>query len=374
MVTMPDEMKEPLVATAEIDAPKSHPSVTNKGFTLRTPVIVRSPNWLGDCIMAMPAVRNLKTLLGPEPLTVAAPAKIAAIWRTCPFVDQVIPLEKPRSFIKSSAQLRQGKYGAAVLLPNSLRTALEATLSLIPQIIGYPGHARAWLLTNVVEKSAFSFQRQHLQYAYIDLISALGGSDDDTFPALTVPKLAPAADDAKPQLSLCPGAEYGPAKRWPAAYYAEVARKFINEHNAHVVLLGAAKDKECAAEITALCPGVENKVGQTSLDDFITELIRSRLVLCNDSGSMHLASALGVPTVAIFGSTEPRRTSPLGPRTDVLREHVPCSPCFLRECPLDFRCMTELPPEKVLPVCLSRWAGLTSVTLDSVKISRTYLT
>lgn len=355
---MAAEIKEQVVAATETDAPKAIPSVTTRGFTLRTPVVVRSPNWLGDCVMAMPAVRNLKKVLGSEPLTVAAPAKIAAIWRTCPFVDQVIALEKPRSFLRSSSQLRAGKFGSAVLLPNSLRTAAEATLALIPQIIGYPGHARAWLLTNVVEKSAFNFQRQHLQYAYIDLISAIGGDDADSFPELRVPALdASPAADGRPQLSLCPGAEYGPAKRWPAPFYAEVAKRFIAEHNARVVLLGAPKDQLAAAMITALCPEVEDKTGKTSLDEFIAELTRSKLVLCNDSGSMHLASALGVPTVAIFGSTEPRRTAPLGPRTAILREHVPCSPCFLRECPLDFRCMTALPPETVIPVCEARWQG-----------------
>lgn len=357
MVTMVEEMKEQLAAAA---IPKAAPNPAGKDFVLRSPVVVRSPNWLGDCIMAMPAVRNLKTLLGTQPLTIAAPAKIASVWRTCPFVDDVIALEQPRSFLRSSAQLRAKKFGAAILLPNSLRTAAEATLALIPQIIGYPGHARAWLLTTVVKKSSFLFSRQHLQYAYIDLMSAIGAPDDATFPTLRSPEDTATAPDAKPQLSLCPGAEYGPAKRWPTAYYAEIARKFLHEHNAHVVLLGAAKDQACAAEITTLCPGVENKVGQTSLDDFILELSRSRLVLCNDSGSMHLASALGVPTVALFGSTEPRRTAPLGPRTDILREHVACSPCFLRECPLDFRCMTALTPEKVLTTCLNRFSPSTA--------------
>lgn len=353
MLQMVNEMKEQLAA-----AGLPNPEITHTmgaGFALKTPVVVRSPNWLGDCIIAMPGVRNLKALLGSQPLTVAAPAKIAAIWRACPFVDEVIPLEKPRSFVRSSGQLREKKFGAAILLPNSLRTAAEATLGLIPQIIGYPGHARAWLLTNVVHKSAFNFARQHQKYAYVDLMSALGASEDASFPELRLPEGITKPVSDRPQLSLCPGAEYGPAKRWPAAYYAEIAKTFITQHNAKVVLLGAAKDRECADAIATICSGVENKVGQTTLEEFMGELAASRLVVCNDSGSMHLASALGVPTVAIFGSTEPRRTSPLGPCTDVLREHVACSPCFLRECPLDFRCMHALPPEKVLPVCLQRW-------------------
>lgn len=351
---MVNEMKEQLQAPGLPETAVSHSMGVD--FILRKPVVVRSPNWLGDCIMAIPAVRNLKAMLGNEPLTVAAPAKIAAIWRACPFVDEVIGLEKPKSFITSSAQLREKKFGCAILLPNSLRTAAEATLAAIPQIIGYPGHARAWLLTNVVHKSAFSFSRQHLKYEYVDLISALGAGDDASFPELRLPEGITKSITGQPQLSLCPGAEYGPAKRWPAAYYAELAKTFLTQHNAKVVLLGAAKDRECAEAIATLCKGVENKTGQTTLEEFMGELAASRLVVCNDSGSMHLSSALGVPTVAIFGSTEPRRTSPLGPRTDVLREHVSCSPCFLRECPLDFRCMQALPPEKVLAACLKRWA------------------
>jgi heptosyltransferase II len=331
--------------------------VAASDFSLRTPVVVRSPNWLGDCVMAMPAVRNLKTFLGEKPLTVAAPAKIADLWRTCPFVDEVLTLEKPRSLWHASKQLREKKFESAVLLPNSLRAALEATFAAIPQIIGYPGHARAWLLTQLVTPAPFCYVRQHQHYYYSNLMEAIGATEQAGFPELRLPKTFEpvSVPTAKPQLTLCPGAEYGPAKRWPAPHYAALAKEFVEKRNARVVLLGAPKDIECGLLIKQLCPRVENRVGQTTLEQFMAELAHSRLVVCNDSGSMHLASALGVPTVAIFGSTEPRRTGPLGPRTTVLREHVLCSPCFRRECPFDFSCMLELTVEKVLPACLERW-------------------
>lgn len=351
---MVQEVKIPLPDKAVSTTPASTPAC---GLVLRKPVVVRSANWLGDCIIAMPAVRNLKTFLGDEPLTIAAPAKIAAVWRACPFVDEVIALENPRSFFSTASQLRKKKFASAILLPNSLRTALESTLAAIPQIIGYPGDARAWLLTAVVKRATFAFSRQHQKYSYIDLMAALGAPDTDTFPELRHPEPAPQTTDSRPQLSLCPGAEYGPAKRWPDSHFIALAKEFIERYNARVVLLGAAKDRDCAAEIAAACPSAENKAGRTSLEEFMSELTRSKLVVCNDSGSMHLSSALGVPTVAIFGSTEPRRTGPLGPRTAVVREHVLCSPCFLRECPLDFSCMHSLTVEKVLPVCLQQWTA-----------------
>jgi heptosyltransferase-2 len=212
----------------------------------------------------------------------------------------------------------------------------------------------------MVKKATFAYSRQHQKYSYIDLMAALGAPDSDAFPELRRmdidSKTTSPSADGRPQLSLCPGAEYGPAKRWPASYFSKIANEFIKLHNARVVILGAAKDRDCAAAVAADCLKAENKTGQTSLEEFMTELTRSRLVLCNDSGSMHLASALGVPTVALFGSTEPRRTGPLGPRTVVMREHVSCSPCFLRECPLDFSCMRSLTVEKVLAVCSQQWA------------------
>ncbi len=308
---------------------------------------MRSPNWLGDAVMALPAVRNLKMMVGLDPLTVAAPEKLAALWQACPFVDRVIALTQPRSLRASAGQLRAGKFGAAVLLPNSLRAAGEVFLAGIPQRIGYARGGRHLLLTKPVPVPPRQPARLHQRLYYLDLVTALGGPADDSLPALKR-EPAPPATDPRPIVAVCPGAEYGPAKRWPVENFLAVAKHFQTRHNARIILLGAAGDVAIAEEFAKHLPEAENRVGQTTLAEFMTALASARLTLCNDSGAMHVASALDVPTVAIFGSTEPLLTGPMGPRTRVLRHHVPCSPCFLRECPIDFACMKSITPEMAI--------------------------
>jgi heptosyltransferase-2 len=320
--------------------------VTEAAFRPEGPLVVRSPNWLGDAIMALPAVRNLKTLVMTDPLTVAAPEKLAPLWQACPFVDQVIVLPQPRNIRAVAAQLREGKFGTAILLPNSLRAALEVFLARIPHRIGFARGGRGLLLTRTVPVPPRDPVRLHQKFYYLDLATACGAPTDESFPSLRKSSSLP---QALPwQVAICPGAEYGPAKRWPIENYVAVAKHLAEKQNAKIVIFGAAADEALAGELAALVPGAENRAGKTTLAEFMTALEESRLVICNDSGAMHLASALGVPTVAIFGSTEPELTGPMGSRTAVLRHHVPCSPCFLRECPIDFACMRSITPEMVI--------------------------
>jgi heptosyltransferase-2 len=297
--------------------------------------------------MALAAVRNIKTMLVGQPLTVAAPDKLVALWQACPFVDRVLPLADPKDLWETARQLRRGEFSSAVLFTNSFRTAAEAVLAGIPQRIGYARNSRRLLLTHPFAAPARNPIRLHQRYYYLDLITLLGGPGDDSVPALRTLAVAPASP-TRPLLAICPGAEYGPAKRWPMESFLAVARHFHARHNMRIVLLGAAADVPLAQDFSAQLPQAENRVGQTSLEEFMATLAGARLVLCNDSGAMHVASVIGVPTVAIFGSTEPQITGPLGPRTRVLRHHVPCSPCFLRECPIDFACMHSITPEMVI--------------------------
>ena len=316
-------------------------------FHLNGPVVVRSPNWLGDAVMALPAVRNLKTMLGESPLTVAAPEKLAALWQACPFVDQVIALPKPKNLRITASQLRAGKFASAVLLPNSLRTAAEAWLARIPQRAGYVRGGRGFLLTQPVPVPPRNPIRLHQRFYYLDLVTALGAPDDPSLPKLRdIPQSKSSAEPMT--VAICPGAEYGPAKRWPVENFIAVAKHFIAKHRVKIVLLGAAGDSLIAEAFAKELPEVENRVGKTSLAEFMSALASAQLVLCNDSGAMHVASALDVPTVAIFGSTEPLLTGPMGPHTQVLRHHVPCSPCFLRECPIDFACMKSITPDMAI--------------------------
>ncbi len=321
--------------------------IPTPAFHVTGPLVVRSPNWLGDAVMALPAVRSLKAARGPEPLVVAAPEKLAALWQACPFVDRVIALADPKNLRATVAQLREGKFASALLLPNSLRSAAEAFLARIPQRTGYVRGGRGFLLTQPVPVPPQNPLRLHRRFYYLDLVAALNLPVDDQMPAL---RTGPAPDPGGPFLAVCPGAEYGPAKRWPVANFAAVARDFAERRKLRIVLFGAPGDAPVAAEFAALVPEAENRVGRTSLAEFMAALAAAKLVLCNDSGAMHLASVLGAPTVAVFGSTEPQLTGPLGPRHAVVRHHVPCSPCFLRECPIDFACMTSVTPERVIAV------------------------
>ena len=309
--------------------------------------MVRSPNWLGDEVMALPAVRNLKTMLGNDPLVVAAPEKLAALWRKCPFVDQVIALEKPKNLQATALQLRAGKFGSAVLLPNSLRSAAEAWLAGIPQRFGYARGGRGLLLTHTIPAPARNPVRLHQHFYYLDLVTALGGPSDASLPQLRKGAVIVTGWRGL-VLAICPGAEYGPAKRWPVGNFVAVARHFIATRKAKIVLLGAAADMPIAEAFARQLPEAENRVGKTSLDEFMAALVSAQLVLCNDSGAMHVASALGVPTLAVFGSTEPQLTGPMGAGSRVLRHHVPCSPCFLRECPIDFACMKSITPDTAI--------------------------
>jgi heptosyltransferase-2 len=319
--------------------------VTESAFRLNGPLVVRSPNWLGDAVMALPAVRNLKTMLVNDPLTVAAPEKIVALWEVCPFVDRVISLKQPRKVFETARQLRAEKFGSAVLLPNSLRSAAEAQLARIPQRVGYARGGRGLLLTHAIPVPSRNPVRLHQRYYYLDLVTALGGPSDDSLPKLRQEASASKGDFT---VALCPGAEYGPAKRWPADNFLAVAKHFVEKRRAKIILLGAAGDAATSEEIAKQLPEAENRAGKTTLAEFMAVLASANLVVCNDSGAMHVASALGAPTVAIFGSTEPLLTGPMGTQTTVLRHHVPCSPCFLRECPIDFACMKKITPDMAI--------------------------
>jgi heptosyltransferase-2 len=334
-------------------------------LNLAGPLVVRSPNWLGDAVMALPAVRNLKTFLGAEPLAVATPEKLAALWRACPFVDRVIALPNPKNIGAVARQLREGNFAATVLLPNSLRAALEAWRAGIPHRIGYARGGRGLFLTRTVPVPKRDPVRLHQKYYYLDLAVAVGAPADESLPELRRAVTEQKEANEKSNLpvpilptagAICPGAEYGAAKRWPLESFVAVGQALAGR-GLPLVILGAKGDAALAAQLAEKLPGARNRAGETTLEEFMAELAGARLVISNDSGAMHLASALGVPTLAIFGSTEPALTGPLGTRTEILRHHVPCSPCFLRDCPLDFACMTSITPERVLAAAESLLGG-----------------
>jgi heptosyltransferase-2 len=304
-------------------------------------LLVRSSNWLGDAVMSIPAVEACKRGRPDLHLTVLCPAKLAALWRRVPAVDEVLeirPGESPRQI----ARRVDTSFDAAILFPNSLRSALEARALGIRHIVGYPGHQRRWLLKHMPRFSPDSVGHHARRYLrLVEFCGASLGPDDAVF------RRRQGTTGNRPRIGVCPGAEYGPAKRWPAERFAAAMTELQATTPADWVLFGVAGDAPAGEEIVQRCAfPVANRIGRTTLDELMDELAACDALLTNDTGTMHLAAFLGVPTVAIFGSTEPALTSPLGDFHQVLRHKVDCSPCFRRECPIDFRCMTRIEPQE----------------------------
>ncbi len=304
-------------------------------------ILIRSSNWLGDSVISMPAVRAIKRGRPDAQVTVLAPEKIAAVWRLLPEVDEVISLGEKSLWSAVASLRRAAPFDVGIVFPNSLRVALELWLARVPRRVGYAGHRRRWLLNQVVRPVQRHGPPPHQVEHYLDLARSLGVEAEAGEIALVPPPGLVAEND---RIGLCPGAEYGPAKRWLPERFAAVA----NAVGGQWVLFGTARDAEVGAQVEqALGNGCLNLIGQTTLEQLIEELRKCRLLLSNDTGTMHLATLLGVPVVAVFGSTEPSLTGPLGSRNRLVRHQVECSPCFLRECPLDFRCMKAVGAEEV---------------------------
>ena len=319
-------------------------------------ILIRSPNWLGDSIISMPAVRAIKAGRPDAHITIAALSKVAPVWEMIPEIDQIVPLTTS-SLLDAIRRIReQPPFDVAILFPNSFRSALEVWLAGIPRRVGYRGHYRRRLLNQVISERFSPRPVQHQVEHYLHLARELGGP---VHPPARSPSPRIERNGSPVKIGLCPGAEYGPAKRWLPERFAEAAAAVSAAQPVQWILFGTSADKERSILIERAI-GVEciNRIGKTTLPQLIAELRECRLLLTNDTGTMHLATLLDVPVIALFGSTEPRLTGPLGSGHHVIRHQVECSPCFLRECPIDFRCMkaitTEEVSEAILDVVLER--------------------
>ncbi|MCE9519025.1 MAG: lipopolysaccharide heptosyltransferase II, partial [Verrucomicrobia bacterium] len=311
-------------------------------------LLVRSPNWLGDACMALPAVRALKKGRSDLKLTVLTPAKLGDLWKMIPEVDGVILKDAKEGTGSVARKIRAAAaFDAAILFTNSVRSALEIWRAGVPRIVGYRGKLRSWLVNQFIREPSGDQPPLHHARRYLRIAECCGAKTDDPLLFATPAPL----NSASIQIGICAGAEYGPAKRWPLERFAEVATRLSAQMpEIEWVLVGAPGEKEMGVKLSALLARARhvNLVGKTSLTELIAGLQRCRLLLTNDTGTMHLAAALGVPTVSIFGSTEPILTGPLGGNHRVVRHHVPCSPCFARECPLGhYECMTGVSVERV---------------------------
>jgi lipopolysaccharide heptosyltransferase II len=310
--------------------------------------VIRSPNWLGDAVMSLRAARAFKLGRPDARLAILTPAKLAAFWNSVTEVDEIISFAPGESVFSIASKLR-GRFEAAILFPNSFRSAAEAWLARIPRRVGFRGHFRSMLLTQIIDepKKKAAARPKHHAERYWHIARSCGAAEPP-----------PAGNGQSLQTDLvvgvCPGAEYGPAKRWPVERFRKTMELVSKEIACSWVILGMENDRSLAAEILQGFNGnVEDLTGKTSLEELIERLRSMRVLLTNDTGTMHLADCLGIPLVAVFGSTEPRLTGPRSPTSTVLRRQVECSPCFLRECPLDFRCMHAVAPEEAAQAILA---------------------
>jgi heptosyltransferase II len=343
-------------------------------------LLIRGTNWVGDSILSLPALKQARLEFPQARITLLVLPWVAGIYEGCSAVDEIWLYDRQgvhqglTGKLRLVRALRQRRFDAALLFQNAFEAAALTRLAGIPVRAGYARDGRGWLLSHRVTVDP-CVSTLHQTYYYLDLLEQwLGRARTaqglkpkppsqlaaEAMPDITLavsPERKDAArtrlqsagvDLSRPVAGVNPGAFYGTAKRWMSERYAAVLDRLIDERNASVVIFGSPKEVAIAEAIQS---GMRNRLavlsGQTQLSELIAMIACCDLFLTNDSGPMHLAAALRVPTLAIFGSTDEIATGPMSPAAVVLNKRVECSPCLLRECPIDHRCMSRITVEEV---------------------------
>jgi len=334
-------------------------------------ILVRATNWVGDAVMSLPALRALRQRFPQARISILAKPWVADLYRREPFCDDLIPYAARTMGDKWAAAraLRPLQFDTAILLQNAFEAAAIASLAGIPERIGYARDGRGFLLTRAIPVPKPGEIPRHESFYYLEMLRRAGILDalpqNDAIRLEGAPAARSAGLDRFRQLGLgdtvigvSPGAAYGTAKRWLPERFAESANRVASELGAAVAIFGSKDERAlCESVAASITTRVKNFAGETSLAEFIDLAAACRVYLTNDSGAMHIASALGVPTVAVFGSTDDQTTGPTGPLARVVREPVECSPCLKRECPIDHRCMTRVSAARVAETALVLLAG-----------------
>ena len=322
-------------------------------------LLVRAPNWVGDVVLSLPALRDARRAFPRARLEVLARAWVADLYRAVPEVDGV---RESRGTLADADALRQ-QFDRAILLPNSFATAFAVWRAGIPERWGYATDGRGLLLTRrcpVPEAVRGRSQVYYYRAMLEGLGIATGGPPDASLrcPEEWRARGAQLLGDGEEWIGVNPGAFYGSAKRWLPERFGAAADRVARRVGARVVLVGGPQERPLAE---AIAEGMEAPVrvlcGGTTLAELVGVLSRLRLLLTNDSGPMHVAAALGVPLVAVFGSTDWRETSPVGSASRVVREPAHCAPCLLRECPVDHHCMSRVGVDRVASEALELLAS-----------------
>jgi heptosyltransferase-2 len=332
-------------------------------------IVVRGTNWVGDAVMTIPALRELRRLFPAAHITLATRPWAQGLFADADFLDdfQVHEGSGLRSVVQQVRQWRKRNFDLAVLLPNSLETALVASLARVPLRIGYATDGRQRLLTHPLALPEWRASK-HEVFFYLKIVAELEwlikheqtfleSQPDGSLEVSNARKAAARAflrargvenDSRGPLVALCPGSINSRAKRWPAERYAKLADRFIDELHAQVLLVGSGAEADVSLEVSRQMryrPVV--LTGETNLAELVVVLSLVDLLVTNDTGPAHIASALGQPTLVIFGPTNPLTTRPFSPYGEIVREPPDCAPCMLRDCPIDHRCMTAIAPADV---------------------------
>ena len=357
-------------------------------------ILVRGVNWLGDAVMTTPALLRLRERFPQAEITLLTPSKFAGLWPGHPALDRILIVERREGMVTVARRLRAERFDLAVVFPNSLRSALETTLAGIPRRVGGRWPWRNWLLTERVEPGGNvrrmrkrtlpeiqaliagkevseppPDERSHQMHHYLRVVAALGADPNPLPPRLTVTlpeieavRLKHGFRPGSAWLGINAGAEYGPAKRWPADRFAAVADAVRQEFDCGIAVFGGLGDvalaEELSEQLQTAAPTLRVLAGKTSLRELLAALVCCRVLLTNDTGPMHVAAALSVPVVVPFGSTSSVLTGPGLPgdsQHHLIQSNVPCSPCFLRTCPIDLRCLRGLSVERVLAEVRQAW-------------------
>jgi len=324
-------------------------------------LLVVAPNWIGDALLAQPLLALLRERHPGAAIDALAPAWTAPVLARMPEIAKVLPTRFEHGQLALGERWRLGRslrgaYDAVWVLPNSLKSALVPFFAGIPTRVGFLGEQRRVLLNVIHRLDEDRLPLMADRYAQLAVEPgkpvphplprthlAIDAANRDA----AVARLG--LDVSRPVVAFCPGAEYGPAKRWPAEHFAALAMR-LSAEGRQVWLFGSAKDAPVADAIVAAAPGaaMTSLCGRTDLATAIDLMSLAGSVVANDSGLMHVAAAIGRPLVALYGSSSPAHTPPLDPHARLVWLHPDCSPCFARECPLGhFRCMRELAPERV---------------------------
>ena len=333
-------------------------------------ILVRGTNWIGDAVMTIPALRELRCVFPDAQITLHTRSWAEGIFRDSDLLDAIIPFDESssnfRTLLEQSRLLRSKKFDLAVVFPNSYRSAAMVKLAGIPRRFGYAKEGRGMLLTDAIKIPDWKSSRHEVFY-YLNLVSEVErrivGTRrvESTKPGigLTVaPERVELAkqmlmghglEPAKPTVALGPGSTNSMAKRWPIERFAELSDRIQKECGANIVLLGSKQESDVAGQLQAhaMLPVID-MTGKTDLGEASSILKACDAFVSNDMGLAHLAAAVGTQALVIFGPTDPTTTRPFAENARVIREAVECSPCMLRECPIDHRCMTRISVDQVL--------------------------